>query len=171
MLTLYLDCDGVILDTINKSYQMLKDNGITDPFQIQEFYRNLDWNKLIIEAGEIDNSIINIRKLIASGLFNIKILTHVNSNNEATAKITYFDKVLPGVEVITILKGIEKADFVNPKGAILVDDFLPNLDYWELQGGIAVKFSDSGKESQYITITNLLDLLNINFKYKKKVMQ
>ena len=58
MLTLYLDCDGVILDTINKSYQMLKDNGITDPFQIQEFYRNLDWNKLIIEAGEIDNSII-----------------------------------------------------------------------------------------------------------------
>ena len=59
MLTLYLDCDGVILDTINKSYQMLKDNGITDPFQIQEFYRNLDWNKLIIEAGEIDNSIIN----------------------------------------------------------------------------------------------------------------
>ena len=29
MLKLYLDCDGVILDTINKSYQMLKDSNIT----------------------------------------------------------------------------------------------------------------------------------------------
>lgn len=171
MLRLYLDCDGVILDTISKSYQIFKDNGINDSTEVQNFYRNLDWDEFIILSGEIDNSINKIKKLIESDLFDIKILTHVNSDKESIAKNNYFNRVIPGVEVISVSKGIEKADVVDPNGAILVDDFLPNLEYWEKKGGISVKFSDSGRECQYITITDLLDLLNIDFKCKKKVMQ
>ena len=30
MQKLYLDCDGVILDTINKSYQIMKENNIIE---------------------------------------------------------------------------------------------------------------------------------------------
>ena len=58
-------------------------------------------------------------------------------------------------------KKIKKADAVDPKGNILVDDFLGNLDYWHEKGGISIKFSDSGKECIYQTITDLSELLKL----------
>lgn len=169
MQKLYLDCDGVILDTINKSYQILQDNGITDSDEIQKFYRNLNWDEFIILSGEIDNSVNKIKKLIESGLFEVKILTHVNSDNESVSKNNYFNRVIPEIEVISVPKGIEKADVVDARGAILVDDFLPNLEYWEMKGGTSIKFSDSGRECKYIAISDLLDLFKIDFSCKKKV--
>ena len=60
MQKLYLDCDGVILDTINMSYKMIKEKGITKSEEIDHFYQNLSWEQLIIEAGEINNSITKI---------------------------------------------------------------------------------------------------------------
>lgn len=164
MQKLYLDCDGVILDTINKSYEILKKMGIIHPEEIGKFFYDLDWNEFINHAGEIDNSIEKIKKLLSSGLYDIKILTHVYSNVESMAKINYFKVILPEVEVITVMKDVKKADAVDPTGAILVDDYLPNLDYWYEKKGIPVKFSDSGKPSKYTVITDLLDLLSINFE-------
>ena len=64
MQKLYLDCDGVILDTINMSYKMIKEKGITKREEIDHFYKNLSWQQLIIEAGEINNSITKIKKLM-----------------------------------------------------------------------------------------------------------
>lgn len=159
MKKLYLDCDGVILNTINLTYKMLKEKNITERNEIEEFYRKLNWKELIIEAGEIDNSIEKIRKLI--NYFDVEILTHVNSDGEVIAKLNYFKEVLPEIKVTTVLKKINKADFVSPKGAILVDDYLPNLEYWYEKGGIPVKFSNSGKECKFKVITDLLDLLKI----------
>lgn len=174
MIKLYLDCDGVILDTISKSYQKLKELGITDEEEASEFYRNINWDELIEEAGEIDNATGKIKELSESGLFDISILTHVNSDNEAFVKYKYFKDKIPEVEVIPVKKIIPKGDHVNPEGCILVDDYTPNLDYWYEKGGIPVKFSDSGKESKYTTITDLLELINIfdkkNIKVKKRVM-
>lgn len=169
MIKLYLDCDGVILDTINRSYQMIKEAGITDEMEVRKFYSSISWEKLIRESGEIDNSISKIKELVK--YFDVEILTHVNSDNEAMVKKKYFAGVLPGVNVITVPKNIAKADFVDPEGAILVDDFSPNLEYWEEKGGISVKFSDSGKECPYIVITDLLQLLDIEFKNKIKVKE
>lgn len=169
MIKLYLDCDGVILDTINRSYQMIKEAGITDEMEVRKFYSSISWEKLIRESGEIDNSISKIKELVK--YFDVEILTHVNSDNEAMVKKKYFAGVLPGVNVITVPKNIAKADFVDPEGAILVDDFSPNLEYWEEKGGISVKFSDSGKECPYIIITDLLQLLDIEFKNKIKVKE
>lgn len=157
MQKLYLDCDGVILDTINMTYKMLKEKNITKHSEVEDFYRKINWDILIIEAGEIDNSIEKIKKIINH--FDVEILTHVNSEGEAIAKKKYFKEVLPTVNVITVPKEIKKADFVDPKGAILVDDYLPNLEYWYEKGGIPIKFSDSGKQGKYEVITNLLDLL------------
>lgn len=164
MQKLYLDCDGVILDTINMTYKMLRDKNITEYSEIEEFYRNVNWDVLIIESGEIDNSIDKIKKLI--NYFDVEILTHVNSEGEVIAKLNYFNKVLPEVNVITVPKEIKKADFMSPNGAILVDDYLPNLEYWYEKGGIPIKFSDSGKDCKYEVITDLLDLLKI-YKIKE----
>ena len=46
-----------------------------------------------------------------------------------------------------------------------------NLDYWSHKGGISVKFSDSGKECDYVTITDLMDLTKVNFKMRYKVKE
>lgn len=159
MQKLYLDCDGVILDTINMTYKMIREKGLTEHSDIENFYRKLSWDTLIIEAGEIDNSIEKIKKLINH--FDVEILTHVNSEGEVIAKVKYFKEVLPTVNVITVPKKIEKANFIDPKGAILVDDYLPNLEYWHKKGGIPIKFSDSGKECKYEVIADLLELLKI----------
>ena len=126
MTKLYLDCDGVILDTINMSYKMLKEKGIEREEEKKDFYRNLSWEELIIEAGEINNSIEKIKEL--TKVYDVEILTHVNSDGEIIAKLNYFKEVLPEVKVIAVPKEIRKADAVDPKGNILVDDFLGNLD-------------------------------------------
>lgn len=159
MTKLYLDCDGVILDTINMSYKMIKNKGLTNEKDIEYFYKNLSWEELIIEAGEINNSIEKIKEL--TKVYDVEILTHVNSDGEIIAKLNYFKEVLPEVKVIAVPKEIRKADAVDPKGNILVDDFLGNLDYWHEKSGISIKFSDSGKECIYQTITDLSELLKL----------
>ena len=169
MQKLYFACDGVILDTINKSYQMLKEEGITTEEEVRKFYSNIDWEKLIEESGEIKNSITKIIEL--ENNFDIEILTHVNSENESRVKIEYFKRMLPGINVITVPKNMKKADIVNPQGSILVDDYSPNLEYWKEKGGIPVKFSDSGKNYEYTVITDLLELLNLNIKDKIEIKE
>ena len=167
MRKLYLDCDGVILDTINTSYQMIRDMNLEGEENIRRFYRELDWKKLIIDSGEIDNSISKIKELAKH--FDVEILTHTNSDNEINEKKEYFAGELPGINVISVPKVTHKCDMVNPQGSILVDDFIPNLEKWQEKGGISIKFSDTGKECEFITINNLLELLEINFDTKAKV--
>lgn len=169
MQKLYLDCDGVILDTINKSYNMLKEAGITGEDEVTKFYSSIDWEKLIEESGEINDSINKIKILL--DYFDIQILTHVNTNYEARVKMEYFSKKLPGVNVIAVPKRVKKADYVTAKGSILVDDYTPNLDYWKEKGGIPVKFSDSLKECSYMVITDLLELIDLCKKNKLKVKE
>lgn len=168
MQKLYLDCDGVILDTINYTYQIIRENNIPSS-EINNFFHNLSWEDLIESAGQIDNSIAKIKKLCE--YFDVEILTHVNSENEIKAKLKYFNNVLPEVKVNVVPKIIKKGDAVKPNGAILVDDFLPNLEYWDELGGISVKFSDSDKDCKYIKIKDLLELLDLDFSSKIKVKE
>ena len=107
MTKLYLDCDGVILDTINMSYKMLKEKGIEREEEKKDFYRNLSWEELIIEAGEINNSIEKIKEL--TKVYDVEILTHVISEGEIIAKENYFKEVLPEVKVIAVPKEVKKA--------------------------------------------------------------
>ena len=165
MQKLYLDCDGVILDTIKKSYEMIEERKLINEEEVSSFYKNINWDELIIISGEIDNSISKIKVL--SNYFDIEILTHVYSSTEENSKKKYFAKVLPNINVIAVPKHIDKCDMVDPKDAILVDDFYPNLYNWQEKGGISVKFSNSDKKYDCITITNLLDLLKIDFKIRE----
>lgn len=167
-LKLYLDCDGVILDTINFTYKMIKERGISED-KIDDFFKHLSWKNLIEEAGEINNSIKKIKEL--SKYFDVEILTHVNSEEEIRAKFKYFTKVLPDIKLNVVPKIIKKGDIVNPKGAILVDDFMPNLEYWYEMGGIPIKFSDTNKECQFTKINDLLELLEIDFSNKVKIKE
>lgn len=172
MQKLYLDCDGVILDTVSTEiYNELKKQGIEGEKKVRKYFSKLDWDAFIEERGEIKEATKKIKELCK--YFDVEILTHVNSENEGNSKTKYFAEKIPNVKVITVPKAIDKADFVEAQGNILVDDYLPNLDYWSKQGGISVKYSDSGKQCEYYTITDLLDLLEIDFakKNSKRILE
>ena len=71
---------------------------------IEHFYKNLSWEELIIEAGEINNSIEKIKEL--TKVYDVEILTHVISEGEIIAKENYFKEVLPEVKVVAVPKAI-----------------------------------------------------------------
>ena len=142
MRQLYIDFDGVILDTITETYKTIEKKGIDkkDEKKITEFYRNLDWDKLIKETKEINNSICEIKKICDSKKFNVYILTHVHSTSEMVAKIKYIHEVLPSVTIVSVPKEVSKTEVVNASGAILIDDYSGNIKDWQKKLGIGIKF-------------------------------
>lgn len=187
-MNLYIDCDGVILNTIIISYRELRKLGYLDENykkiekytkEISEYFRDLDWKKRLSEASEINNSISAIRKIIQSGKFqNVQILTHINSPSEGLDKKVYFERILPDVPVRLVTMHVSKADAVDPTNSILIDDHSPNLVDFEEKGGLGIKFDEdktedyrshiqNGKTYEFLTINNLEDILNINFELNK----
>ena len=83
MIKLYIDFDGVILNTIDVTYQLLGEIDLKDHDKVLEFYQNLDWEDLIKKSTPIENSINNLKKLLKSNLYDISILSHVASAEEA----------------------------------------------------------------------------------------
>lgn len=138
---LYFDCDGVILDTIATARRLAREAGYNpnDFDELHEFFLRIDWNYLIQESGELDNSISKIKAIINTGKYNVKILTKLGGNpTEEDAKRIFFARVLPGIEVITLKLKEHKDEIVNPVDAILIEDSLHNFRRWGLAKGINV---------------------------------
>ncbi len=163
MKQLYIDFDGVILDTMTRSYEELKKENIDIKNQkkVMEFFRNLDWKKLIEETDEINDSINEIKKICDSKKFNVYILTHINSTNEMIEKIKYLHKNLPQVTVVSVPKEIPKTEVVNPSAAILIDDYSGNIKEWQKKLGIGIKFVKELEGSDYPEITHLSEVINM----------
>lgn len=157
MKNLYIDFDGVIMDTINKTYQMMDEENIdkSDNKEVRKFYENIDWKRLLVEAGEINGAIEKVKKLNDSKKFNVSILTHVNSLDEAIEKVKFIRKFYDDITVIPVPKAISKTKMVHTKDAILVDDYTSNLVEWKSEGGIGVKFSIKPKQSEFVVIDDL----------------
>lgn len=157
MKNLYIDFDGVIMDTINKTYQMMDEENIdkSDNEEVRKFYENIDWKRLLVEAGEINGAIEKVKKLNDSKKFNVSILTHVNSLDEAIEKVKFIRKFYDDITVIPVPKAISKTKMVHTKDAILVDDYTSNLVEWKSEGGIGVKFSIKPKKSEFVVIDDL----------------
>ena len=163
MKQLYIDFDGVILYTMTRSYEELKKENIDIKNQekVMEFFRNLDWKKLIEETNEINDSINEIKKICDSKKFNVYILTHINSTNEMIEKIKYLHKNLPQVTVVSVPKQIPKTEVVNPSAAILIDDYSGNIKEWQKKLGIGIKFVKELEGSDYPEITHLSEVINM----------
>ena len=163
MKQLYIDFDGVILDTMTKTYEELKREKIdfNDQERVQEYFRNIDWKKLIEETDEINDSINEIKKICASKKFNVYILTHINSTNEMIEKIKYLHKNLPQVTVVSVPKEIPKTEVVNPSAAILIDDYSGNIKEWQKKLGIGIKFVKELEGSDYPEITHLSEVIDM----------
>ena len=163
MKQLYIDFDGVILDTMTKSYEEIKAKGIDKGGKraVMAYFRDVNWEKLIEETAEINDSINEIKKICASKKFSVYILTHINSTNEMIAKINYIHKKLPEVTIVSVPKEISKTEVVNPSGAILIDDYSGNIKEWQKKLGIGIKFVKKMEGSEYPEITRLSDVINM----------
>ena len=91
--TVYIDFDGVILDTwkvISRHY-ILRYN--TDNYEddfIKKVMEDIGWNKILFESEIINDSISNINEL--SKLVNVCIITKFNSKDEKIQKQIYLQK-------------------------------------------------------------------------------
>lgn len=160
LIDVYIDFDGVMVDTINDTYKMMDDLGISlsDTPKVHKFYKELDWDNVLSNTKEINDAFENIELLKASGLYRPHILTTVHSCNEMRAKVSFVRSKNKTINVICVPKGIEKCDMVDPKKSILVDDYGGNLKSWIENEGLGIKFSEE-KSAKYITIKSLNELL------------
>lgn len=139
MKKLYIDFDGVILDTITILYKKADEEGFDR--NDTKFYENFDYKTILKDEFILNDSINCINKLIESNLFDVNILTHCNSLKEASDKVKYIRKHFKDITVIICPKEISKTKMVHTEDAILVDDYAGNLREWEKEGGIPVRFS------------------------------
>ena len=163
MKNLYIDFDGVILDTITPVYNLAKKLNLDVKTQTKEvglLFSKIDWETLIEESEELSNSINSIKKLKSSGKFNISILTHINSL-KAKAKIEFINNLFDDLTIIPVPKSCPKTMMTQTKEAILVDDYSGNLRLWEAKGGIGVKYTKEKEKCEFINITSLEQLLEL----------
>ena len=109
---LYIDCDGVILDTIKAAKRVAKRLGYDpDDFNsVHEYFlHDVNWKDIIEEAGVIGNVIESINKLAATGLFNVVIFTKLS--REVLAKRTEYFYPSHEIEYEESLSGTAPLDY------------------------------------------------------------
>ncbi len=167
MKRLYIDFDGVVLDTIPELYAALEASGAdtTSEKEVARFFSTYDFDMVINDDNILNDSIECIHKLIESKKFEISFLTHVNSLNEAVCKIIYLEsKFKNNVTIIITPKEISKTMMVHAEGAILVDDYSGNLVEWKNCGGISVRFSKELESKGFLVINRLDKLIEMELE-------
>ena len=107
MQKLYIDFDGVIVNTIDITYQIATENGVKKDYtSYLHFFQNLNWDEVLNRCLPVNNSFEEIKKIINSQKYEVAILTHVTSIHEAEAKIKLVNKLFPGLNIITVPKSI-----------------------------------------------------------------
>lgn len=174
---LYIDFDGVILDTIDVIYKILEEKDpelqkrnlekkvSTEDFdRITQIISEIDWYNMLKITPAINDSIDNINRLVESNKFDIAILSHVGSYKEMEAKFDFINRNIHGeVDVICVPKSFSKtAATRNCKGDILVDDHSGNLRNWKEAGGISIKFSKEKREHpEFLCVSSLDEIVNL----------
>ncbi len=159
MTNLYIDFDGVIVDSIAVSYKIAEEQNVVENLkEYQEFYKKLDWVEVLERSKPINNSWDCLEKIIDSHKFNVAILTHVNSIEEIEEKVKMIRKHFRDITIISVPKTISKADMIKAEGSILVDDYVGNLDEWKAAGGYGIKF-DLDMDGKGYPVIDRLDVL------------
>lgn len=159
MTNLYIDFDGVIVNSIDVTYKMASDMGLKkDEESYSKFYQNLNWCEVLKKSKPINDSWECLKKVIDSNKFNISILTHVNSIHEIEEKVKMIREHFSDITIISVPKSISKADMIKAEGSILVDDYVNNLDEWKAAGGYGIRF-DLDMDGKGYPVIDRLDVL------------
>ena len=110
MKRLYIDFDGVVMDSIPLLYAALEASGAD--YSVEEerrrFFSTYDFDLVINDDNILNDSIGCINKLIESNMFEISFLTHVNSLQEGISKINYLREKFKNITIIIVPKEISK---------------------------------------------------------------
>ena len=162
MKDLYIDFDGVIYNSIEVSYKKAEEENITKDYEsYYQFFKNLDWCDVLEKSSEINNAFECIRKIIDSNKFNVFVLTHVVSLEEAEYKVKLIKDKIKDITIIPVPKNLSKSMMVKVKGSILVDDYPENLREWASDGGIGVRFDLDMDGKGFPVICHLDELIEI----------
>ncbi len=164
MRRLYIDFDGVVMDTIPLLYNELEKNNVTldNEEQIRKVFGSFDFRTIIKDKNILNDSIECINKILDSKRFEVAFLSHVNSLDEGVVKIKYLRRHFKDdITIIIVPKSVSKTKMVHSEGAILVDDFSGNLKEWEEAGGISVRFSKEMESKGYRVLNRLDSLLDM----------
>ena len=135
---IFIDFDGVILDTINYTRgELLNQHGI-DLFEhdrgnvekekkVSEFFKNINWESLIKYTPEINSSLYFINLIKAANIYNPIVYSAVNSESEKLAKEIFIKEKLNNVSFKTTNKPPKDC---NDPNSVLIDDDDYNLKYW-----------------------------------------
>lgn len=163
MKRLYIDFDGVILDTIPHLYDALEKVGIDPKWndEATEYLSKFDFKKIIKDEYILNDSIESINKILDSNMFEVSILTHVTSLSEAEVKIKYIRKYFDQMTIMVVPKTVPKTAVIHSEGAILIDDYAGNLKEWEEKGGIGVRFSKEMESHGYRVLDKLDKIIDM----------
>jgi hypothetical protein len=169
MKKMYIDCDGVILDTERGLFERLMLEQKRNPSLTElEYLQKLDWHSWLRQAGDINDSIYILNHHNPD---SADILTTVQSIEEGFQKISYFRELGVKNNIILVPYQIKKCDIVNPSNHILIDNACKrNLDPWFNNGGLPVLFTMKDEEQRqlfdYYSISSLEEAFIPDFENK-----
>ena len=173
---LYIDCDGVLLNTIEVLYRVFDIFHEHEPtITMTDWLKIIDWSKVLHEAGALNDSVEVVKtfpidkynistktqhgerkvKYVFKPIDGLAILTTVQSSEEAFQKIKYIRELGVEHEIIIVPARCDKNEVVSAKGNILVDDHKENLRKWQDAGGIAIQFHQEKKKGEFQIINSL----------------
>lgn len=164
---LYIDFDEVIFPTWKPMYDEYNEKKIIIPkLDLTSYIENYDWAKLLDEIEPIPESIEMLIEFKKAA-----VLTKVNSMNEAQAKIAKLRNLRLKNDIILCPYELKKSEVINPRGRVLIDDTVHNLDDWHKKGGMSIYFNKNNDDkdgwgnynTKYIKIKSLTQIKEIEF--------
>lgn len=154
----FIDLDGVILDS---QIRVLEKREKMKDLSWDAFFEVLDWDALLSESKQINNSVDIIKERQAKKE-KLAILTKIHTLKEGQAKINDLrNNRKIEIPIILVPPHIKKSQIYLPRnGEILIDDSVKNLKDWENQGGRGYYFNEKGEAvEQFETIKTLRKIL------------
>lgn len=162
----YIDFDGVILDSEQRMLDRKFACGFIDHYDANQYdqyfdYTNLhpeEWDYIIRDAKSINDSVEIIREL--QNLRRLAILTKIHTFYEMRVKVDDLRNHRKiNVPIIFVPPGVKKHEVILPNGQILIDDSKKNVVSWIENGGNGFIFDasiDSDQESKVKSLEFLL---------------
>ena len=162
---LYCDCDGVLLNTIEVAFQIMRRHGVdtSNRIEVDEyFHRFIDWKEIFKKVEFINNADKRLLYIKEKKIFeDIIILTKLSGGyDEERLKREIFQKALSGIKVVTLQYGLNKGLVVPAKDNVLVDDEIGNYHEWQKEEGVPILFSPYMFSLENNIINDLSDLTN-----------
>ena len=137
---IYIDFDGVILDTEKLLFEEWRKNPNRNSLpEIEKikYIQNSNWNYILNNSSIINDSIYYLNSINPN---NSAILTKIHSINEGKEKIEWIKKNNVKQNIILVPYNSKKSDIVSATNNILIDDCLKNLDEWSDNNGKPILF-------------------------------